>query len=251
MVHEAAYHADSLFITLTYDDESLPDNDDLEKEELQRFFKRVRKRLGARRIKYYACGEYGERYGRPHYHAAIFGLAPCGRCPSCNRGERGGGAPRESEGDCEVLVSSWPHGFVHVDSLNAASARYIAGYIEKALFTPALMGRARPFSLMSKGLGKRYALENFERLMIHGGDTVMGKPVGLPKYYQKILGVPTANLQRWSEERKAEIASWYEEKYGDGDLNGERQWKAVQAHRQQTERNLKGKGALRERDYEA
>lgn len=39
----------------------------LRKEHLQKFFKRLRKNTGAK-FQYFACGEYGTNYGRPHFH---------------------------------------------------------------------------------------------------------------------------------------------------------------------------------------
>lgn len=39
----------------------------LRKDHLQKFFKRLRKNTGAK-FQYFACGEYGTNYGRPHFH---------------------------------------------------------------------------------------------------------------------------------------------------------------------------------------
>ena len=71
-VHESKMHKRNCFITLTYNDEHLPADRSVHKEELQKFFKRLRKRLG-HKIRYFACGEYGTKNLRPHYHAIIFG----------------------------------------------------------------------------------------------------------------------------------------------------------------------------------
>lgn len=63
---EAYYWKDACFLTLTYDNEHLPSDNSLHKEDLQKFFKRLRKDIDYP-IKYYACGEYGDRFKRPHY----------------------------------------------------------------------------------------------------------------------------------------------------------------------------------------
>ena len=90
-----------IFLTLTYNDDHVPvvyDCDEngevvlddkgeassmaytLCKRDLQLAFKRLRDHLPSdKKIRYYACGEYGNaprsgKYRRPHYHAIIFGI---------------------------------------------------------------------------------------------------------------------------------------------------------------------------------
>ena len=85
---EASYHEDNVFLTLTYDNDHLPKPLDyitdtgerkvspvnpLEKRELQLFIKRLRKKFPEQRIRYFACGEYGGKTMRPHYHLILFG----------------------------------------------------------------------------------------------------------------------------------------------------------------------------------
>ena len=61
------------FVTLTYDKEHLK-SQSLVKKDFTDFMKRVRRDLTKdRKIKYYMCGEYGDK-GRPHFHSIIFGL---------------------------------------------------------------------------------------------------------------------------------------------------------------------------------
>ncbi|AKO71489.1 replication initiator protein [Chimpanzee faeces associated microphage 1] len=72
-LHESQMHEDNSFITLTMSDEHLHD---IDKRDLQLFFKRLRKALGGKRVSYYAVGEYGELSRRPHYHALVFGWFP-------------------------------------------------------------------------------------------------------------------------------------------------------------------------------
>ena len=59
ILHETEFWESSCFVTLTYRDEDLPPNGSLDRYALTNYFKRLRKDLGDRKIKYYACGEYG------------------------------------------------------------------------------------------------------------------------------------------------------------------------------------------------
>lgn len=251
--HELGYWPSAVFLTLTYDDEHLPPNDDLDAEALKLFWKRLRKRLGERKIKYYACGEYGSRYGRPHYHAIVFGLEPCGSCRSCVRGVRGTESPDRGpqDSDCELIFDAWGFGFVQVDDVTAASIRYVCGYIEKALYVPSLKGRVRPFARMSNGIGERYADENWLRLYRNKGDTVNGVPYSLPVYYRRKLGVPTELLKEWARERQEELEKHYVDRYGGiGVLEGLAVQNARAAHLRQSERNVVARLRRRERDIE-
>ena len=73
-MHEAQMHTQNCFLTLTYDDAHLPSDRSLHYRDFQLFIKRLRKRYPGRRIRYYMAGEYGENFGRPHWHACIFGF---------------------------------------------------------------------------------------------------------------------------------------------------------------------------------
>lgn len=74
---ELAQWQSSLFITLTYDEENLPNDRSLHKEHVQNFIKRVKKRLCSSKenpIRQIYCGEYGARTLRPHYHVILFNV---------------------------------------------------------------------------------------------------------------------------------------------------------------------------------
>lgn len=72
------YPRGSFFITLTYAPEYVPTtkkgNQTLRKRDVQLFIKRVRKQLSScgSSMRYYLCGEYGDKFHRPHYHALVF-----------------------------------------------------------------------------------------------------------------------------------------------------------------------------------
>lgn len=116
IMDEARMHDDNCFITLTYNEEHLPRVSDtqgtLVKRDLQNFMKRLRKALSPCKVRFFACGEYGEQYARPHYHIIGFGV---------------------SDRQIRILENCWPYGFVSVGSLTYGSACYVARYTTKLL----------------------------------------------------------------------------------------------------------------------
>lgn len=142
--YEASLHEQNCFITLTYNDFNLPANNSLVRADPQLFFKRLRKRLGFP-IRYFGCGEYGERLQRPHYHAILFGvdfriLDKEGLCPmNLSTSEPSAADTQLLSGSSSSLFSSsllaqlWPFGFNVVGSMTFESACYVARYCTKKL----------------------------------------------------------------------------------------------------------------------
>lgn len=123
VMHEAQLHSSNSFVTLTYDDEHLPELNSLEHGDFQKFMKRLRKRFGAG-VRYYMCGEYGENFGRPHFHACLFNINF--RDKKLWKTIRGNKLYRS-----ETLERLWPFGFSSIGSLTFESAAYVARYIMK------------------------------------------------------------------------------------------------------------------------
>lgn len=109
---ELQQHRDAVFTTLTYNDENRPST--LSKRDLQGFFKRLRKRLTrsdpTRTIRFFACGEYGDRTKREHYHALVFGMA--------KHEER-------------VIQTAWGNGNAVTEPITPERIAYTAGYVGK------------------------------------------------------------------------------------------------------------------------
>lgn len=127
-MHEAQLHKHSAFVTLTYNEESLEKLGnsvlrELRHDDFQKFMKRLRKKFGAG-IRYYMCGEYGEKFGRPHFHAAIFGVNfKDKKLFSKKRGQ--------TLYTSEILSSTWGYGYASFGKVTFNSASYIARYILK------------------------------------------------------------------------------------------------------------------------
>jgi len=122
--HEAMQHDSCRFVTLTYDPAKLPAGGSLRPDDLTRFFKRVRKRLG--KFRYFACGEYGDELSRPHYHVNFFGLVIPDEALLYST--------RESDHPAfssPILEQLWGFGHVHIGLFSTDTARYTASYIFK------------------------------------------------------------------------------------------------------------------------
>lgn len=138
---------DAVFLTLTYRDEDLPDDARLCKRDLQRFIKAVRNRYRGRKrqIRYYACGEYGERTYRPHYHAILFGVY---------------------QHEVQEVSELWSYGGVFAGTFSKDSAQYVAGYVCKKLTKKEDPKCAKEFAIMSLKPGIGYpALDKIQELM--------------------------------------------------------------------------------------
>lgn len=153
-VKEASLYDDNCFLTLTYKDEKLPKDGSLKLEHWQLFFKRLRKRYG-NEIRYFHCGEYGEKFQRPHYHAIVF-----------NHDFKDKELFSNNEGNkiytSKELESLWDHGYATIGDVNFKSASYVARYCLKKVSGEKkedhYKGRKPEYTTMSRrpGIGSKW-----------------------------------------------------------------------------------------------
>lgn len=124
-MHEAQLHDKNTFITLTYADNNLPPGNSLHHRDWQLFAKRLRKTLG--HFRYYMCGEYGETFTRPHYHACLFGID----FPDKQQIRRLDSGCKLYES--KILTDLWQKGFASLGSVTFESAAYVARYVTKKI----------------------------------------------------------------------------------------------------------------------
>lgn len=221
---ESLVHQSNSFVTLTYRSDQIPivnGLSSLQPEDLQKFLKRLRKKLEPVRLRFFACGEYGDETQRPHYHAAIFGLSSCARGRTLRL--PGSSEPRWAEccDTCSLVGKAWGRGIVEVGELCAQSAAYVAGYVVKKMTgknDDRLRGRYPEFARMSNrpGIGYGALGEVAAALRLHsleGLDDVPGalrhgsKILPLGRYLTRGLrtemgreaGAPQATLQKLDE----------------------------------------------------
>jgi len=215
-MHEAQMHKDNCFITLTYDDAKLPERPDgvppanvsLYYEDFQLFMKRLRKRFTGKTIRFYMCGEYGENFHRPHFHACIFGL------DFPDREFFARTASKSIIYRSKILEELWPYGFSSIGNFNYQSAAYVARYCLKkivgnggydkhnnyihpddhyAVVDPLtgeiLYWKTPEFNKMSRrpGIGGTW-FDKFETdVFPHDHVIVNSKPVSVPRYYDTLF----------------------------------------------------------------
>lgn len=145
---ESRYHdIDKIFfVTLTYHNEALPDEFSLDPNALSSFMKRFRKHLNYP-IRFFGCGEYGDRTSRPHYHLILFGV---------------------NEEDLKYVGYSlneecqdyhaWKLGFCQIERPRSADsvAAYVAQYVTKKQKWDSYGMRHAPYHRQSLGIGKTF-----------------------------------------------------------------------------------------------
>lgn len=203
-VHESKYgDGSSWFATFTFDPEHLPADQCVSKRDLQLLWKRFRK--AGFRVRYVGRGEYGERDGRPHYHAILWLSRPLLDVRHFKTNRRG-----EKLYSSATLSKLWPFGYVTVGAVTPSSAAYVVGYMSKteaddwesyALLVPGtgeLVRRTAPFLSMSRrpGIGRAY-VERFGGELASGDYLVSeGKRCAVPPYYTRVLaGTPAVSAR--------------------------------------------------------
>lgn len=221
-MHESKTHRYNSFLTLTYDDQHLPQHGSLRYKDFQDFNKRLitaafrggmegtiafsptvndeRSYAASRHgrtsnIRFYMAGEYGSQLGRPHYHACMFGVdfrdkSYLGRTPSGSKLWRSA-----------TLEKLWPHGFSSVGEVTFESAAYVARYVMKKITgtkakkhyekidptTGEIIELTPEFNQMSRatGIGKTW-LKRFEAdVYPHAKVIVRGHKTNPPRAYDK------------------------------------------------------------------
>lgn len=207
-MHESQFHDRNCFITLTYRQDELiyggNSTGTLYPRHLTLFFKRLRKEYG-NGIRYFACGEYGELYRRPHYHAAMFGIDFSDKQIS--------GAKNGNDYYCsDSLNRIWSHGDCIIGALTFDSAAYVARYIMgKHLGLEAdyyeREGIAPEFVRMSRrpGIGTNWYDRYSGDILRSGHLVVRGHKSSVPRFYN--LKLEVQNPQRFSLMREKRLVS--------------------------------------------
>lgn len=196
-MHEASLHDDNCFVTLTYDPEFVPSDGSLKLDHFQKFMKRLRFKFQDVRIRFFHCGEYGELYGRPHYHVLLFGFDFSDKVywKSVNDQKYFVSSVLGTYIDGKGVIKSteeglWPYGISTIGAVTFESAAYVARYITKKITGAHAQefyyeGRKPEYVTMSRkpGIGKKWFEKYKDDVFPDDFILVRGKKSRVPKFY--------------------------------------------------------------------
>lgn len=210
IMHEAQFSDTCCFLTLTFDEDRLFEwfyNKgigekkarlkamqllwSLDLKTYQDFMKRLRKKVSPKKIRFFHCGEYGSKKGRPHHHAIIFGYDFPDRVLK---------SYKKIKGDIinyyisDELSELWPFGFHIISEVTENSAGYCARYVTKKINGDMsdlyYNGRKKEYITMSrnKGIGYQW-FEKYGKTDCFPQDFVLDQKqfkMKPPRYYDKL-----------------------------------------------------------------
>lgn len=171
-----ALNKPSAFVTLTCDDYHLEYNPGfyeptLKKSVLHKFIDKLH-HVVPDKFTYFACGEYGDSKGRPHYHVVFFGLDWCKYY--------------------HLIPRFWRKGKCDVGPVLSGGCRYVLKYMEKQQFNKEYNdsvyydnGLDVPFVSMSPGIGSAVYLAHLDELLRNAPLNFGSRTVLAPVYWRR------------------------------------------------------------------
>lgn len=216
LMAEAQTSGVSMFLTLTYRDEELiyggAQHGILVPRHLELFWKRLRKHFRGKSIRYYACGEYGDKSSRPHYHACVFGVDFTDKKFFTF-----------TEGNylytSATLDRLWTHGMCTIGNVSFESAGYVARYCLKKRMgntkdTYAKEGITPEFARMSRrpAIGAAWYKRFHKDVFPHDRFIINEFPSKPPRFFMRQLEKSDPRLYQMvvAEREKAAEENWEE-----------------------------------------
>lgn len=204
-LHEKKLWKHNQYVTLTYNDESLPPGGSVCLRDVQLFMKRLRKAKGSSKdnpLRFFLGAEYGDENRRPHYHALLFNCDfPDKVFWSYNkRGEplytsrellelwqgQGHCSIGEVTFDSAVYCAKYALKKINItdSSSEAARAEYEKRYVVYDEFGE-VFERSPEFAVMSRrpGIGAGYYERYGSEVLAHDSVVVDGREVRPPRFY--------------------------------------------------------------------
>lgn len=232
--HETLQYKNNIFVTLTYNNDNLPIDESVNKRVIQLFLKKLRmsiyrdyldenkipytkklnkeelskvkKDLEKLKIKHFTKGEYGSKYGRPHYHMIIFNYMPDDLILyDYNRSY-----PLYKS---EKLEKIWGNGLITIGNATMDAALYCIKYMAKITNKKKRPDWLEPeFTLMSKrpGIGHDHITKNYRDIIGANACIVLKKSkllkMSVPTYYNTYIQTNYPEIyEKYAERRQQYI----------------------------------------------
>ena len=180
--------------------------DSVDKKIHQKFIKRLRKHV-ASPLRYFMCGEYGEKLTNPHYHYLIFGYNFPDR-KYIKKSESGAKLYQSA-----TLDKIWGYGHAWIGDVTEQSAQYVAGYVMKKITGPMAKQHYKKltpeFGLMSRNPGLGAAWIDKYKDEVYPTDKVytLNRGAKPPRYYdERMKKTDPTTYEQIKKVRKEEAA---------------------------------------------
>lgn len=228
---ESKLYKENYFITLTYNEKNLPTNYEtetkdgkkyepkyekeidwtrgtLKPEHLTKFMhdlrQHIKREYNATGIRFMACGEYGDKGERPHYHIILFNIhLPVETFYN----------PRINDGHIyyqnTIIESCWKYGISNISEASWNNIAYTARYITKKITGKqseeiyAIKGQNKEFFRVSRmpGIGKPY-YDKYKEKIYKNDEIIIKNQEGVihckpPKYFDALY--QEENQKHWQE----------------------------------------------------
>lgn len=243
--HEKLYSCFEIFTTLTYEQKYVPKCYSVIMCDVQYFFKRLRKNTKSK-IKYYAVGEYGGKFGRPHYHMLLYVYDKKYTEEEWMGKYVNGIVLKEG-----LIREAWPYGFVFNGTVQEGSINYVVEYQDKQImkhYGVKLNNRRSPFRIMSQGIGEKYLIDNAKELNDNLGVKIRDKIVALPRYYKKKLNIDKKRLIDSGKKLELKAVKKFMKKRKLRQMNANEWYAYYELSKVQRAKNKEAKTALYKRD---
>jgi len=227
MLEEKAWQYNEM-LTLTYDDEHVPKTYGIDsetgevltdkvntlcKKDVQEFLKRLRRqweyKYGEDNIRFFMCGEYGEKFGRPHYHLLMFNFNV--RDKKFYKKSQKGFDMYHSQ----IIEDIWGKGHIELNDITPETCAYVARYVLKKQKGKGSkdyylsQGKVPEFTNCSRkpGIGYYYYEDNKEKMYefdkVHLVNSKGIQTLKPAKYYDRLFDAEyTERMQSIKEARK-------------------------------------------------
>lgn len=205
MLEAESWPEQTTFITLTFDEKNLG-SAELNHKEWSQFIKDFRAnfceakfcklkdrntlREGKtysktfKQIKQVMCGEYGDTFGRKHFHGILFNHSFSDMLHTGHYSKKGNPIHTSPS-----LQRVWKKGFVQVETITFDLALYVGSYVTDALDDedPNLGHKKKQYGLFGRGIGRSWIKKYWKDVLAAGKVQLIDRDYPVPRYFLKYI----------------------------------------------------------------